>query len=199
MRLQVHVLSSGNGEIDAQTATKLAPRIDALHIREKRSSARDVYELGQQLVKAGFPKEKLVINDRVDVALALGAGGVHLGGLSLSPKIVKQLAPTLRVGRSIHDVSELTEVEDADYVFYGHIYATASKPGLLPRGIAALEEVVRASHLPVYAIGGVKPFHIEEIEATGAAGIAVLSGILGARDPIQATDEFTGRRLDAQL
>jgi thiazole tautomerase (transcriptional regulator TenI) len=129
----------------------------------------------------------------VDVALAVGACGVQLAWHSLRPSTVKNRWPHLLVGVSVHTPQEAAEAftEGADYVLFGHIYDSASKPGVPPRGLRLLEETVQtAGDRPVIALGGIQPAHVPGLLRAGAAGYAVLSGIGAAADPAQAARDY---------
>jgi thiamine-phosphate diphosphorylase len=125
---------------------------------------------------AGTPA-RVVVNDRLDVALAAGAHGVHLRGDSMPEARVRRLAPRpFLVGRSIHSEAEAEQAgSDLDYLVFGTVYTTASKPGRPPAGLEALARAVRATPLPVLAIGGITVAAISDVMATGAAGVAAIS------------------------
>lgn len=168
----------------------LAGGVAGVQLREPDTLAGELLALAEGLLalcrRAGVP---LVINDRVDVALAVGADGVHLGGRSLPVADARRLLGRERlIGRSVHGLEEAREAAaaGADYLIYGHVFATPSKEGLAPRGTAALAEVCRgvaAEPVPVLAIGGVTAARLGEVAAAGAAGAAVMSGIMAAPDP----------------
>jgi thiamine-phosphate diphosphorylase len=124
-----------------------------------------------------------VVNDRLDVALACGAGGVHLRSDSISPTAARSIAPEgFLVGRSIHSVAEAEAyASSADYFIAGTVYPTASKPGQ-PRllGPAGLAAIVRATSVPVLGIGGVTAGNLDKVVASGAAGIAAIGLFLSA-------------------
>ncbi|OXM84412.1 thiamine phosphate synthase [Paenibacillus rigui] len=180
---QLHVITTGKQELpQLKELFEGCPTelIDVLHIREKQRGAREVAEwyLG---LEPYFPLSSIYINDRLDAALAVGAPGVQLGYTSLSVRASRGLLPSgVRIGCSVHSREEAAQAveEGPDYVLFGHIFASGSKPGLEPRGLDALEAIVQACPLPVIAIGGMEPERVEEVAATGCAGIAVLSSIL---------------------
>lgn len=160
--------------------------VDAVHLREKDLPAAVVVDAARALNRALADRAAVLINDRVDVALIVGAVGVQLGETALSPRDVRALAgSSLLIGCSVHDVegAERAAVEGADFVMAGHIYATGSKPGQPPRGLDFLAAIAGASPLPVIAVGGITPERVPEIIAAGAHGMAVISGILAAADP----------------
>jgi thiamine-phosphate pyrophosphorylase len=169
--------------------------VRAIQLREKDLDTIEVYRLGERLLsltrQAGAA---LILNDRVDVAMALGTDGVHLTRKSLSPKEARALVgPGMLLGVSCHSLSDVREAVEggADFVVLGPIYATPSKtpygppltPAVLPQGRAACD-------LPVLAIGGIKTRHVPEVVHAGADGIAVISAILAAPDPGTATREL---------
>ena len=176
----------------AEIASHVHPFVTFLHIREKDKTVKEVWEGTQLLLERGIPKEKIIINDRVDAAAAAGVKGVQLAYHSLEPKWVKASFPHLRVGRSVHSAEEAKEMEQqqADFLIYGHIYSSGSKPGLEARGTYALSQVVQTVRIPVIAIGGINPERVPSVLQTGAAGIAVMSGILNAADPVAEVKRY---------
>jgi thiamine-phosphate pyrophosphorylase len=136
----------------------------------------------------------LLINDRVDVALASGADGVHLGGHSLPPAVVRQrFGAELMIGVSTHSRGEVVAAASAgaDFVTFGPVYATASKAAYgPPLGVDALRGACTGSTLPVYALGGITPDRRREVLAAGAAGCAAISSVLAAADPRRAAAAF---------
>ena len=167
----------------------------AIHLRGARTPASALFGLAERLAphvtSAGAA---LVVNDRVDVALALPADGVHLGSRSLSAGHVRPLLPTgMVLGVSCHSVEDLLETRaaGADYAFFGPVYATASHPGVVGTGAVALADVVRAvPGFPVAAIGGVVPERVEEVVAAGAVAVAAIRGVWDAEDPAGAVHRY---------
>jgi thiamine-phosphate pyrophosphorylase len=121
---------------------------------------------------------RVVVNDRLDVALAAGAHGVHLRGDSMPAPRVRRVVPAgFVIGRSVHSVDETraaTALGGLDYLIFGTVFESASKPGLAPAGLGALAAVAGATILPVLAIGGVTSARIGEVMAAGAAGVAAI-------------------------
>jgi len=132
----------------------------------------------------------LVVNDRVDVALAAGAAGVHLGERSLPVETARRLLGGVgRVGASVHSPATAAEAarQGADWIFAGTIYATPGHPGLAGRGAGWMSEVAAAAAgVPVLAIGGVTSARVAEVASAGAAGVAVIRGVWDAADPLDA-------------
>jgi thiazole tautomerase (transcriptional regulator TenI) len=128
----------------------------------------------------------------LDVALAVQAGYIHLAYHSLPPKLAKQLVHNQKIGASVHSVEEAkkAEAEGADYLLFGHIFPTNSKPDLPPRGLRALRQVVHSSRIPVIALGGITPANAAETLATGCAGIAIMSAVMEAINPEIAARQF---------
>jgi thiamine-phosphate pyrophosphorylase len=136
---------------------------------------------------------RLSINDRLDVALALGAGGVHLAAKSLPVRVACEVADgRLLVGRSVHGLQESIQAakDGADYLTYGHVFPSTSKPGLPPRGLDELRQIVEVVDIPVLAIGGITIENVDQVLATGCAGIAVISAILSSPEPERAAAEL---------
>jgi thiamine-phosphate pyrophosphorylase len=121
---------------------------------------------------------RVIVNDRLDVALAAGAHGVHLRGDSMAASRVRTIAPRgFLIGRSVHGLDEARRAEmdgGLDYLQFGTVFPTASKPGLDAAGVPALAAVARAVRLPVLAVGGVAPDNLTEVAAAGAAGFAAI-------------------------
>ncbi|CAG7657323.1 Thiazole tautomerase [Paenibacillus allorhizosphaerae] len=187
-RPQLHVITTGQQELDAVAAIlERCPGalIDVLHVREKHRSARELVDWHARL-KPLLPQTAVVLNDRLDAALAANADGVQLTGGSLSAAQARRIAPPgMAVGCSVHSAEEAAEAarQGADYVIFGHVFATGSKPGLAPRGLDELAAAAKASPVPVIAIGGIEPKRVQAVISAGAAGIAVLSSVLRHAEP----------------
>lgn len=169
---------------------------DVIQIREKKAPAGETYDVVlqlQEVLKSQLLKPALFVNDRVDVALSAQLEGVHLAAKSLPLQAVRALrrraAWSGKIGCSVHSLEEALAAEEfgADYVTFGHIYASESHPGLPPRGVHALRRVVNALSIPVIAIGGIDRTNVDPVLETGCSGIAVIGAILNAEDPLEAT------------
>jgi thiamine-phosphate pyrophosphorylase len=160
----------------------IAAGLDWLQLREKDLPAQPLVALAREAVRAARGSAtKVLINDRLDVALAAGAAGVHLGRESLPVAEVKrwsaERAPALLVGVSCHALAEAAEAErgGADYVIFGPVFATPSKAAFgPPQGVERLSEVCRAVRIPVLAIGGITLENAGECFGAGAAGVAAI-------------------------
>jgi len=156
---------------------------DWVQIRERDLPARELFALARGAVAAAKGAARVVVNDRLDVALAVGAAGVHLGGESLpAAEVVRWCrsgnAPAgFLVGVSCHSIETVREAEAAaaSYVFFGPIFATPSKAAFgPPQGLARLAEVCRSVRIPAIAIGGVNETNGAECLRAGAAGMAAI-------------------------
>jgi thiamine-phosphate pyrophosphorylase len=184
---QLHLVTEPQAELLAAVERAVAGGVDWVQLRDKSSSAAAVFAQAGRLLAATRPTHaRLSVNDRLDVALALQVDGVHLAGQSLPVRPAVELAAgRLLVGRSVHGLDEARQAaaDGADYLTFGHIFPSTSKPGLPPRGLIQLAELVDTVDVPVLAIGGITLANLDEVLATGCAGIAVISAILSAHDP----------------
>ncbi|MGM9519597.1 MAG: thiamine phosphate synthase [Phascolarctobacterium sp.] len=139
----------------------------------------------------------LIINDRVDVALAVGAAGVHVGQDDLPCQVVRALAgDDFVIGVSAHNPEEARQAaaDGADYLGCGAVFGTATKPGVAKLGLANLRAIRGAVSLPMVGIGGVNATNYDEVLATGANGAAIISGILAAGDIKAEVAKFVAAR-----
>ncbi|MDQ0190320.1 thiamine phosphate synthase [Alicyclobacillus cycloheptanicus] len=165
---------------------------DVIQVREKKAPAAETYDLVLKL-QAAFAARCLTadifVNDRTDIAISADLNGVHLAAKSLPIAAVHKLRAKTgwhgKIGCSVHRVEEAVQAEaaGADYVTFGHIFASASHPGLPPQGLRALERVVEAVSIPVIAIGGISAQNVGDVLATGCSGIAVIGAVLEAEHP----------------
>lgn len=190
---QLHLMTTGKQRPDIleQLLPELALSVDRIHLREPLWSAKELVVCIETLVRRGVKIEQLIVHDRLDVAVVTGTG-VQLTTRSIPVDLVRHRFPELVIGQSVHSLTEAIAAEQAgaDYVLYGHIFETGSKPGVPPRGLDALKQVVDWTSIPVIAIGGITPDNLPDILATGCAGGAVLSGILGQASPVEAANRF---------
>jgi thiamine-phosphate pyrophosphorylase len=169
--------------------------VSAIQLREKDLTTRDLYHLAEKLLAMTRPTgAALLINDRVDVALALPADGVHLTRRSLPPREARELlGPAKLMGVSCHSLAEVREAEDggADFVVLGPIFETPSKGTFGPPVTTTLLRQARAATpLPILAIGGINATRIPEVMAAGADGVAVISAVMAAPHPGAAAAEL---------
>lgn len=165
--------------------------VDAVQLREKDLNSRDLAVLGRVLLSVCRAHgARLLINDRIDVALAIGADGVHLPAASFACADARRLIGDHRIiGVSTHSLAEAEAAANAgaDFVVFGPVYETPAKRAFgTPVGETALAEVTRRSSVPVLALGGVGPQQVASVRRCGAAGIAVVRAICAASDPRRA-------------
>ena len=163
----------------------------AIQLRDKSACGRELYEEGLALRPAIRRHGALfVVNDRVDVAVALEADAVHLGPEDIPVAAARAIAPTsLLIGYSTDDPDRARQAAaaGASYLGIGAVFGTVSKEGLADEaiGTARVREVMRASGLPAVGIGGITPENAAEVAATGA-GVAVLGAVMRATEPGEA-------------
>jgi thiamine-phosphate pyrophosphorylase len=169
------------GGLDEQAAAAVDAGIDLIQIRERDLEAKALAALVTRIVaRARGSATRVVVNDRVDVALACAADGVHLRADSLPISAVRAIVPRgFLIGRSVHTPDEARAAAGADYLIAGTVFPSESKPGAPYFGAAGLREIVRASTAPVLAIGGMMIDRVPDVAATGAAGIAAIGLFAG--------------------
>jgi thiamine-phosphate pyrophosphorylase len=173
----------------ARIAAAARAGVHLVQIRERDLDGRALFELVRACVDAvRATRTRVLVNDRVDVAVAAGAHGVHLRSDSLPAARARAITPPgFLIGRSVHDAGEARRVTAdgaVDYVIFGPVFETASKPGKPAAGLAALSAAVAATSVPVLAVGGMSRDRIAAITATGAAGIAAIGLFADAADEL---------------
>jgi len=161
--------------------------VKAIQLREKDLDTRQLLKLAYEMRKMTRKyNAKLFINDRIDVALAAGADGVHLTQNSIPAGAVRKVVKNkLLIGVSTHSLKEAKEAEKAgaDFITLGPVYRTPSKLKYgKPLGLDKLEEVSSKIKIPVFALGGIKSHRVKAVIKAGAYGVAMISGIFGAGD-----------------
>ncbi len=181
---------------DEQLAEILAAHACVLQVRLKTAPASELARVARMARRvcdrAGIP---LVVNDRIDVALAVGADGVHLGQTDLPLAEARSIAGSLAIGVSTHDLAQVRAAcaGGADYLGYGPVFATRTKEKPDPvQGLAALAAAVReAGDLPIVAIGGITPDQAAAVYATGVSGLCAIGAVTEARDVTAAARAFS--------
>jgi len=187
-------LPAGRSLVEAIEAA-LQGGVKSVQLREKDLMAAELLPLAQQLRELTTRHgARLLINDRLDVALAVGADGVHLGGHSLPVEVARRLlGPDRLIGVSTHDRKQIDAAIQggADFITFGPVWQTLSKtlPGE-PAGLETLAEACRYSPLPVFALGGVTPAGIPQLRSAGCRHVACIGGILQQDDPRRASETF---------
>lgn len=159
--------------------------VHLIQVRERDLDGGALLRLVARCLDAvGGTRTRVLVNDRLDVALAAGAHGVHLPGHGVPAPQIRRIAPQgFIVGRSVHEAGEAERAVaegGLDYMLFGPVFATESKPGAPPAGVAALRAVASGSRVPVLAIGGVSADRAPHIAAAGAAGFAAIGLFAGA-------------------
>jgi thiamine-phosphate diphosphorylase len=165
--------------------------VSVVQIRESDLNAREYVRFIRECVTLAGTTCRVIVNDRLDLALAGGAHGVHLRENSIAISEARQLAPPdLLVGRSIHDARTAAAAQTADYLIAGSVFETASKPGQQPSlGLSGLRAVVLAAGTcPVWAVGGITEESVTDVKAAGVEGIAAI----GAFFPSPASTDVAG-------
>ena len=189
-------LSAGRSTVEIARAA-IEGGVDAIQLRDKNQSALRRYETGQRLRElTAQTGVDLIVNDRVDLAQAIDADGVHLGQSDLPVPVARDLlGEDAVIGKSTSFVEEAraAEREGADYLGVGAVYGTSSKD--VPDdeadfGPERVREVVDAVEIPVVGIGGIDAANAAAVAAAGADGVAVISAITSAEDPAAATREL---------
>lgn len=166
-----------------------------VQLRDKHASDSDMITVGKQVHQitqaANIP---LIVNDRVDVALALGAEGLHIGQDDMAAAEARRLiGPNRILGVSASTIAEAQRAEHdgADYLGVGDVYGTLSKPDAdIPIGIDGLRAIIQAVALPVVAIGGITLENTPDSIRAGAKGVAVISAVVGAANPEAAAQQL---------
>jgi thiamine-phosphate pyrophosphorylase len=169
-----------------------------VQLRRKTASGRELYEWAVRIQELCRQRHSLfIINDRVDIALAMHADGVHLGQQDLPASAARTLlGPETLIGVSVSTPEEAVRAAEdrASYIGAGHIFPTFSKDKpSKPLGTTAIQTIANAAGLPVIAIGGIDLNNAGEVIRAGATGIAVISAVSGSDDPASATRELVHR------
>lgn len=189
------MLGRGRWEIRAAAVLEAGGPSLALHLRGPGTDGATLHRLARELLPlARRVGARLFVNDRVDVALVVGADGVHLGGRSLPLTEARRvLGPGVWLGASCHDAVKVATAreEGADYAFLGTIFATPSHPAVVGMGLEGLAaSLERLRGYPVLGIGGIDPASAPSLLEAGAYGVAVMRGVWEARDPASAVRRY---------
>jgi thiamine-phosphate pyrophosphorylase len=188
---RVHCLVSESDDLSLLAAIAGAG-VDGFQVRAKSYGGRALAALTERVVSVVRPfGSRVVVNDRVDVALAAGADGVHLGASDLDVAAARRIAPDLMIGATCRSRADLAQAAraGADYAGFGPVFPTTSKAGLpAPLGTSAVADA--AGTLPLVAIGGIARATAREVREAGAHGVAVIGAIWRQPDPVDAAREL---------
>jgi thiamine-phosphate pyrophosphorylase len=179
--------------VDSHHDLALLPRlaeagVDGFQIRAKSLPDDELLAFTQKVIAVVRPLgARVIVNDRVDVALAAGADGVHLGAHDLPVTHARRIAPDLLIGGTCRNrtAARAARAAGADYAGFGPVFATSSKDGL-PAALGVRAISAAAGSLPLVAIGGIDAANATSVRQAGAHGIAVIAGVWGAPDPVAA-------------
>ena len=166
--------------------------VTLVQLREKEIASREFYQIALALraLTARY-KVPLLINDRLDIALAVDADGIHIGREDLPLQAARKiLGPGKIIGYSVSSIEEAVYGEriGADYLGAGPVYMTATKAVTTdPLGVEGLKRIKESVAIPVVGIGGINRDNVREVRKSGADGVSVVSGILGSSDPARAS------------
>ena len=184
----------GNRDLTQLAAAAIRGGADAIQLRDKTASTRQLIEEGTRLLSltraAGIP---LIVNDHVDVAAAIGAEGVHVGQDDLPIADARRLlGENSVIGKSTHNLEQAlaAESEGADYIGLGPIFATPTKPEYASVGLELIGDVVLKVRVPVVCIGGIDTSNLEQVLRAGAERVAVVRAVCTAPDPESATRQL---------
>lgn len=170
--------------------------VDMVQLRERNMHSRGIYCLAKKIKEAiACSSARLLINDRVDIALAVEADGVHLGQNGLPVGIVRRMVGHgMVIGVSTHNMEEALKAEDegADYIFFSPVFSTRCKPGVVPKGVEALAEVCEKVDIPVVPLGGITVDTLPYLDSCGITTAAVMSAILTSENPKETASELKG-------
>jgi thiamine-phosphate pyrophosphorylase len=174
--------------------TALSAGVTLLQLREKERDGRDLFELAYKVNQiAKKYNVPLLIDDRADIAMAVGAAGVHVGQRDLPVREARKLLGTDKiVGATAQTVEQALEAQaqGADYVGVGAIYPTTTKVKTIITSVDTLREICRAARIPAVAIGGLNSGNLDILKGAGMAGIAVVSALMKADDTAGAVKEL---------
>ena len=181
------------GDLPARVAEAVAGGVNLVQLREKGLPGGDLLALASAIQAGLSGSAPLLVNERVDVALSVGASGVQLGEAALSPADARRiLGDGPVIGRSVHSVAGAMQAErdGADFLLVGTMFASASHPGEEPSGPGLIARVASRCSIPIIGIGGINAGNAAQVMEAGAAGVAVISAILAAPDPREAAQRI---------
>jgi thiamine-phosphate diphosphorylase len=182
-----------------QIRSAIEAGVDLIQLRETDLAASDLFRLASTILEqVPGARTRLIVNERLDVALSAGAAGVHLRQASFAVGAARRIAPTdFLVGRSVHDVASASAASGADYLIAGTVLSTPSKAAPRLLGWTGVREIVRvAGGVPVLGIGGLTAVSMPQLAASGAAGVAAIGAFIPDSDrDLRAFVQETVQRL----
>jgi thiamine-phosphate pyrophosphorylase len=191
---------AGEDDLVRRVARAVAGGVDLVQLREKDLPGGRLLELAQELKAALGDSALLVVNERVDVAVAAAAHGVQLGEDALPVAAARDLlGPRALIGRSVHSLEGAGQAasQGADFLVVGTMFATRTHPGATPAGPELLQSIADQCSVPLIGIGGITLDNVGRVMSAGAAGVAVITSILGAPDPEAAARQLKQAMLAA--
>lgn len=190
--------TAGGRSLEDVLRSALDAGVKGVLLREKDLPDRELFALAERVRDlTNRYKARLLISERVDLALAAEADGVHISGRSLPVKAARKLMGVEKyIAASTHSLEEALKAESdgADFVTFGPVYQTPSKAAYgLPVGLSSLEEACRRLTIPVFALGGIKEENAVDTLKAGAFGVAVISEVIGAQDPALAASSLMAK------
>ena len=184
--------NTGGREISFVVEEALKGGVKMVQLREKDLSSRDLYATACELRKlTARYGARLCINDRIDIALAVDADGVHLGNSSIPvPRAREILGDERLIGVSCHDTVSAIDAQEkgADFITFGPVFYTPSKAAFgNPVGVDKLGDITGLLRIPVFALGGITRAYVPRVIEAGAHGIALISAVMAADDPREET------------
>jgi len=182
-----------NGSIEDMVKKILDAGIKWIQYREKELSRKDIYYQAEKLRKITKDYDAIfIVNDHVDIALAVDADGVHLGQEDLPLIEARKIMKKKIIGISTHNLKQAKDADKkrADYIGFGPIFQTSTKNAGKPKGLQFLEEVIKAVSIPVVAIGGIRLENVKDVLKTNVSAVAIASGILSKKDIFTIAREF---------
>ena len=184
----------GNGDtLPERVAAAVAGGVDLVQLREKDLPGGPLRELAAKVRERIGNRALLLVNERVDVAAALPAAGVQLGEDALPVAAARRLlGPDALIGRSVHSLegAKVAAAAGADFLIAGTMYASRSHPGEPPAGPDLIRQIAAVTTAPVIGIGGITAANVGVVMQAGAAGVAVITGILADPDPERAAAQL---------
>lgn len=188
-------------ELPQRVASAVAGGVDIVQLRDKDQPGQALYESAVALRAVTRRRSLLLVNERVDVAVASDADGVQLGETAMATELVRPVVgDAALIGRSVHSVETARSAarSGADFLLVGTMFATRSHPGEEPSGPGLLERIRAAGvNAPLVAIGGITADNVAQVMAAGAGGAAVITSVLASPDPESAARRLKSAMMDA--